>query len=200
MKRAKKWVARHRDGLLLILVVIVFIVAMWLEEPIDIPVEDVGVIPYEGIHAKETEDATEEATEVVTVEPSDTITVTEPEGTEEELPKLTSLGEFKLTAYCSCEKCCGKWAKDRPKDENGNDIVIGSEGTVLEPLGSIAVDTSVIPYGTKIMIYDRVFVAQDTGKSIVGNCIDVYFGSDERNHEEADIFGVQYAEVFLVEE
>lgn len=28
--------------------------------------------------------------------------------------------EFRATAYCPCEKCCGKWATLRPKDENGS--------------------------------------------------------------------------------
>ena len=55
---------------------------------------------------------------------------------EEELEEVVSdekisLGEFKLTAYCSCEKCCGKWALNRPKDENGKDIVYGSTGNIL---------------------------------------------------------------------
>ena len=146
-------------------------------------------------HHVDTEEPTETSSEVV-VEPLENTTVTEPEPEEPKEPTYISLGEFKLTAYCSCEKCCGKWAKGRPVDENGNEIVIGSQGTPLVPLQSIAVDTSVIPYGTKIMIYDRVFIAQDTGKSIVGNCIDIYFSS----HEETVAFGIQYAEVFLVKE
>lgn len=145
-------------------------------------------------------EATEET--AVTVEPMESVTVAEPEETEQleppeepEEPTYISLGEFKLTAYCSCEECCGRWASDRPKDENGKEIVIGSEGTVLEPLRSIAVDTDVIPYGTEIMIYDRVFIAQDTGSGVKGNHIDIYF----ENHEDTIAFGVQYSEVFLVE-
>ena len=28
--------------------------------------------------------------------------------------RLVSLGMWKRTGYCSCEKCCGKWALNRP--------------------------------------------------------------------------------------
>ncbi len=38
----------------------------------------------------------------------------------ETIPQTVSLGEFRLTAYCSCEKCCDGWAKNRPLDKNGN--------------------------------------------------------------------------------
>ena len=55
--------------------------------------------------------------------------VVEPE--EPQKPKVKSLGEFVLTAYCSCEKCCGKWALDRPLDENGEQIVYGASGARL---------------------------------------------------------------------
>lgn len=109
-------------------------------------------------------------------------------------PVLTSLGEFKLTAYCSCQKCCGKWALNRPKDENGNEIVIGSSGEVLIPKVSIAVDTSVIPHGSEVVINGNTYIAHDTGGAIKGNRIDVYHD----NHQEAREFAVQYAEVFLV--
>lgn len=44
---------------------------------------------------------------------------TEPPETE---PELISLGRFKLTAYCSCRKCCGSYADNRPVDENGETI------------------------------------------------------------------------------
>lgn len=108
--------------------------------------------------------------------------------------KKESLGEFKLTAYCSCEKCCGKWALNRPKDENGKDIVYGSTGAILVAGTSIAVDPSVIPYGSQVEINGHTYTAHDTGGAIKGNRIDVYFDS----HQDALNFGVQYAEVFLI--
>ena len=108
--------------------------------------------------------------------------------------KKESLGEFKLTAYCSCEKCCGKWALNRPKDENGKDIVYGSTGAILIAGTSIAVDPSVIPYGSHVEINGHTYTAQDTGGAIQGNRIDVYFD----NHQDALNFGVQYVEVFLI--
>lgn len=104
-----------------------------------------------------------------------------------------SLGEFKITAYCSCEKCCGVWAKNRPVDEDGNQIVYGASGAVLKAGESVAVDPRVIPYGTKIEIDGKEYVAKDCG-GFSGRIVDVYF----ENHEEALKFGVKYTEVFVV--
>lgn len=106
-----------------------------------------------------------------------------------------SLGTFTLTAYCSCSECCGVWAINRPVDEAGNEIVIGAAGEVLKPEYSIAVDPSVIPYGTLVYINGVTYKAQDTGGSITGNRIDVYFN----NHAEALKFGVKTAEVYIEE-
>lgn len=108
--------------------------------------------------------------------------------------KPVSLGNFKLTAYCSCSLCCGKWALNRPVDENGNEVVYGSIGERLSEGYSIAVDPSVIAYNSKVIINDKVYEAQDCGGAIKGNRIDVYFSS----HEDALEFGVKYAEVFLM--
>ena len=107
-----------------------------------------------------------------------------------------SLGEFILTAYCSCEKCCGRWAKDRPVDENGNQLVYGSTGILLVPGLSIAVDPDVIPYNAKVEINGHTYVAHDCGGAINGNRIDVYFD----NHEDALEFGVQTEEIYLLRE
>ena len=104
-----------------------------------------------------------------------------------------SLGKFKLTAYCSCEICCNKWALNRPIDENGNEIVYGSIGERLSEGYSIAVDPSVIPYGTEVIINGYTYKAQDCGGAIKGNRIDVYF----EDHNRALEFGVQHAEVFV---
>lgn len=115
------------------------------------------------------------------------------EAQEVEVPELESMGEFKLTAYCSCEKCCDRWAKNRPVDENGNEIVIGASGEVLEAGKSIAVDPKVIPYGTTVLINGNEYIAQDCGGAIKKKRIDVYFD----NHKDALEFGVQYAEIFI---
>lgn len=108
-----------------------------------------------------------------------------------EQPKRISLGEFKLTAYCSCHKCCGFWANGRPIDENGNDIVIGASGERLYQGVSIAVDPAVIPYDSKVYIDGKEYIAHDCGGAIKGNRIDVYFD----NHQDALDFGVKYANV-----
>lgn len=119
--------------------------------------------------------------------------VAEPE--EPQKPKIKSLGEFVLTAYCSCEKCCGKWALDRPLDENGEQIVYGASGARLIEGISVAVDPDVIPYGTELYINGNLYIAHDCGGAIKGNRLDVYFAT----HEEAWNFGKQTAEVFILE-
>lgn len=107
---------------------------------------------------------------------------------------LVELGRFKLTAYCSCVKCCGKYALNRPVDEYGNEIVYGSIGARLYAGVSIAVDPSVIPYWSNVIINGHAYTAHDTGGGITGNRIDIYFD----DHQDALNFGVQYADVFLV--
>lgn len=164
-------------------------------------VED-GAIQKEEI-VPVTEPPTEPPTEVPT-EPEPTVPeteapteppATEPPATEppEEEDDWTSLGTFKLTAYCSCSKCCGKYAANRPKDENGNPIVYTASGARAQAGVTIAVDPRVIPYGTEVQINGHTYIAQDTGGAIKGNRIDVYFD----NHQEAWNFGTQKAEVFV---
>lgn len=117
-------------------------------------------------------------------------------GDDAQAEQPVSLGNFKLTAYCSCEICCNNWALNRPIDENGNDIVYGAIGEELKEGYSIAVDPSVIAYNSKVIINNKVYVAQDCGGAIKGNRIDLYFSS----HEDALNHGVKYAEVFLLPE
>lgn len=109
---------------------------------------------------------------------------------EEKEPKF--LGEFVLTAYCSCSKCCGIWGENRPLDEEGKEVVVGSTGKRLYAGRSIAVDPSVIPYGTEVIIDGKVYVAEDCGGAIKGNRIDVYFD----DHESALEFGRQTKNIY----
>ena len=106
---------------------------------------------------------------------------TEPAEKSESEPELKSLGRFKLTAYCACSKCCGK--------SDG----ITASGTKAKQGRTIAVDPKLIPYGTKVVINGRTYVAEDCGGSIKQNRIDVFFNS----HKDALNFGIQHAEVFI---
>ena len=121
----------------------------------------------------------------VTTTPEETDKVESTEDTTDETVQSdgkVSLGTFKLTAYCNCSKCCGQWA--------GGETASG----VMPVAGrTIAVDPSVIPLGTRVVINGHTYVAEDTGGAIKGNKIDIFFSS----HSEAMNFGVQYAEVFI---
>lgn len=124
-------------------------------------------------------------------EPTESTESTEPSAiTEPTIPTESTdiadiiyLGEFKLTAYCPCAKCCGQWADG-----------ITSTGVTAKAGRTIAVDPTVIPYGSLVEINGNTYVAEDCGGSIKGNRIDVYFNT----HEEALEFGVQYADVYIV--
>ena len=117
---------------------------------------------------------------------------------ESSMPKFTleKLGEFTLTAYCSCEKCCGEYALNRPIDENGNEIVKTASGAIAKPNYTIAADTSVLPFGTKVRINGHDYEVQDRGGAIKNKRIDVYFA----DHESARKFGRQKKTIFLVKE
>ena len=90
------------------------------------------------------------------------------------------IGTFKLTAYCECEKCCGKWANDNKT----------ASGTA--PTEGRTIASNEFPFGTKLNILGNTYIVEDRG--VEGMHIDVYFES----HEEARIFGVKYAEVYAL--
>ena len=98
------------------------------------------------------------------------------------------LGEFKLTAYCPCVKCCGK--------SDG----ITATGTTAAEGRTIAVDPAVIPYGSTVTLYfadgtSHTYTAEDCGGAIKENRIDVFFA----DHQAAREFGVQTAYVYVEE-
>lgn len=101
----------------------------------------------------------------------------------EEPPLVESVGSFKITAYCSCSKCCGKNAAHG----------LTRTGTRPEAGRTISVDPKVIPLGSKVTINGHDYIAEDTGSAIHGNIIDMYFDT----HQEAKQFGVQHAEIYI---
>ena len=96
---------------------------------------------------------------------------------------LRSLGTFTITAYCPCVKCCNK------------DDGITATGVKATAGRTIAVDPDVIPYGTELFIDGFTYRAEDTGGSIKGNKLDIFFA----NHLEALEWGVREYEVFIYE-
>lgn len=103
----------------------------------------------------------------------------------DELVKTSSqsLGNYRLSFYCPCAQC------------NGVAGANTASGTVPEEGRTIAVDSSVIPLGSRVYIDGYgVFVAEDTGGAIKGSRIDVHVGSHTRAYE----LGIKYADVYLL--
>lgn len=106
-------------------------------------------------------------------------------------PEPVLLGSFRVTAYCSCEKCCGEWAKNRP-----NGIVYGAAGVELKAGVSCA---SPLPLGTVVEVEGLgEYIVQDRPAQWVidkygENQIDIYFD----NHEAASAFGLKQLNVYL---
>lgn len=113
---------------------------------------------------------------------------------EESAPEKVCLGEYRITAYCACEKCCGEWAKNRP-----GGIVVGAAGIELVAGVSCA---SPLPFGTVVEVEGLgTYIVQDRTASWVAEkydnkVIDIYFDS----HEAACEFGLKFANVFVEEE
>lgn len=111
-------------------------------------------------------------TEEVVSEPIDEIIL---EGTRE-IPTVPSISSnsveyskvltMNATAYCPCAQCCGSYANGY----TANGMKAG--------YGVAAVDTSVIPLGTRLYVEGYGYcIAADTGGAIKGNRIDLCYGS-----------------------
>ena len=88
---------------------------------------------------------------------------------------------LKAYAYCPCVQCCGK------------DDGITATGTQATPNRTIAVDPSVIPYGSRVVIDGNVYVAEDCGGDIKGYTIDVF----HTTHQEALQWGIKYVDAVV---
>ena len=170
----RQFFIEHKDSILGVLAIGVLFLAMCMDEPIVEPQET----ETEQVTIQWSQE-TEETESGVTVDDIETVIVTEPSE-----PKLISLGEFFLTAYCPCTSCSGQWGTQT------------STGTTTIEGRTVAVDPTVIPYGTVLIINGHEYIAEDCGGSVKGNHIDIYFES----HDVAKEFGEQYAEVYILEE
>ena len=99
--------------------------------------------------------------------------------------------QFKVTAYCSCEKCCGVWAINRPEGK-----VYGAAGKELIAGYSVAVDRDLYEFGTKFVDKDgNEYEAADVGGAVKGNHLDLYMS----DHQEALNWGVKTLELAVIE-
>ena len=94
------------------------------------------------------------------------------------LVTTASSGRYKVTAYCSCAKCCGK--------TNG----ITASGVKATANHTIAAP-STFAFGTQLLINGKTYTVEDRGGAIQGNRIDIYMNS----HSEALAWGVRYLDV-----
>lgn len=106
----------------------------------------------------------------------------------DQVPQLTSLGTYKVTAYCACQTCCGK-SPDDPW------YGITATGTRATQGRTIAADPKVLPYGTVVVINGHEYIVEDCGGAIDGKEIDMFFES----HQEAKEWGNKWLEVFAYE-
>jgi 3D (Asp-Asp-Asp) domain-containing protein len=98
--------------------------------------------------------------------------------------ELIYLGEFKLTHYCDerYDHICG-----------GNGVT--ASGTATSVGRTVAVDPSVIPYGTTIYIEGYGYrVAEDCGGAVNNNQIDILVST----HDEANCMGTTSGGVWVL--
>ena len=103
---------------------------------------------------------------------------------------------MKVTAYCSCSKCCGRYADG-----------FTASGYKIRLHDKFVAADKRYPFGTVMYIpgyrrlksypdwcYPQCMVVLDRGGAIKGNHIDVYFDT----HQEALDWGVQYLDVTIL--
>ena len=83
------------------------------------------------------------------------------------------LGKYKLTAYCGCKSCSGKWGTRT------------ASGKKAKQGRTIAVDKRKIKLGSKVKINGKTYVAEDVGSGVKGKHIDVFF----KSHKQTMRFG-----------
>lgn len=89
---------------------------------------------------------------------------------------------YEITGYCACKSCCGK--------SDG----ITASGKKARPYHTIAADTRILPFGTKVRINGHIYTVEDRGGAIKGKKIDMFFSS----HQEALKWGRRKVKVEII--
>lgn len=86
------------------------------------------------------------------------------------------------TAYCGCAQCSEGWGT---MTATGRHTVSGR---------TIAVDPSVIPLGSRVVINGHIYVAEDTGGGVKGNHVDIFMD----NHSSTYNWGARRVQVTIL--
>lgn len=92
---------------------------------------------------------------------------------------------FRVSAYCSCPKCCGKFSDG-----------ITASGHKIQPGDKFVAAPKEFPFGTAMLIPgydDNLVLVRDRGGAIKDNRLDVFFPT----HQEALNWGVKYVNVTI---
>lgn len=112
-----------------------------------------------------------------------TICTIRTEAGEQEEIQSNYLGTFLLTGYDDCYECQEEY------------VGTTALGVAPQPYHTIAVDTSIIPLGTHVLINGIEYVAEDVGGGVNGYHIDVFVSSHE---ETFSSYCNGYVKVYLV--
>lgn len=93
-----------------------------------------------------------------------------------------NMGEFRITHYCDCYQCSEGYGRNTATQ------------TTAEAGRTVAVDPSVIAYGTRLEIDGEIYVAEDCGGGVKGDHIDVFVDT----HSETIAKGVAFKNVWIV--
>lgn len=95
-------------------------------------------------------------------------------------PEYYYMGEYRITFYCGCSKCNGKWT--------GQPTASG----VYAQDGITVASGRQFSFGTKLLIQGHIYTVQDRG--VPNGCIDIYVSS----HSECNRRGLYYTDVYLL--
>ena len=101
------------------------------------------------------------------------IQISELERTIEFYESWQCLGEFKVTYYWPGEDSYGSAT---------------STGVTAQEGRTVAVDPSVIPYGTEVLIDGHVYIAEDCGGAVKGNVIDIFVEDERMDMYYTDVY------------
>lgn len=106
--------------------------------------------------------------------------------------------QMKVTAYCLCERCCGKWALRQAQGKSASKERRTSIGDNAKIYDGVAADPKLLPYRTHLKIPGiGIKEVDDTGGGMRQSAKQSIYHIDVRmpSHQQAREWGVQWLDV-----